>query len=171
VSAFDAVRPAGDDELVGLAEVEKASEAPFNEAGISMPADYVSEDELRKCAVVLVAPGPSGAPIGFATIDVVDGAAHLSQLSVHADYGRRGIGRGLLAAVVGWARRGGLPAVTLTTFRDVPWNGPFYRRHGFVDLDGAALTPGLREIRDHEVAMGLDALAPRCAMRRPLRAD
>lgn len=170
MSAFDAVRPAGDDELVGLAEVEKASEGPFIEAGIAMPPDYVSADELRRCAVVLVAPGPTGAPVGFATVDLLDGAAHLSQLSVHADFGRRGLGRGLLAASIGWARRAGLPAMTLTTFRDIPWNGPFYRRHGFVDLDEADLTPGLRETRDHEIELGLDDLAPRVAMRRPLRA-
>ncbi|EXG79361.1 GNAT family N-acetyltransferase [Cryptosporangium arvum] len=167
---FDAVRPAGDDELAGLAEVEKASEAPFIEAGIALPPEYMSQDELRKCAIVLVAPGPSGAPVGFAAVDAVDGAAHLSQLSVDAAYGRQGHGRGLLAAVIGWARRGGFPAVTLTTFRDVPWNGPFYRRYGFVELDEADLTPGLREARDHEIAMGLDELSPRCAMRRPLRA-
>jgi GNAT superfamily N-acetyltransferase len=167
VSAIDgaaAVRPAADDELAGLAEVEKASEAPFLEAGITMPADYVSEDELRKCAVVLVAPGPSGAPVGFAMIDAVDGAAHLSQLSVHADFGRRGIGRGLLAAVIGWARRSGLPAVTLTTFRDVPWNGPFYRGLGFTEVAEADLAPYERRIRRHERELGLDVNGVRCVM-------
>ena len=173
MSAIDgaaAVRPAADEELVGLAEVEKASEAPFVEAGIVLPPEYMSEADLRKCAVVLVAPGPSGAPVGFAAISVVDEAAHLAQLSVDAAFGRRGVGRGLLAAVIGWARRGGLPAVTLTTFRDVPWNGPFYRRYGFVDLDEADLTPGLRDIRAHEIAEKPDEIAPRVPMRRPPRA-
>jgi len=173
VSAIDgaaAVRPAADDELAGLAEVEKASEAPFIEAGMILPAEYVTEDDLRKCAVVLVAPGPSGTPVGFASVEALDGAAHLAQLSVDAEFGRRGIGRGLLAAVIGWARRGGLPAVTLTTYRDVPWNGPFYRRYGFVDLDESELTPGLRAHRDQEIAMGLDKFGPRVAMRRSLRA-
>ncbi|SHN01506.1 GNAT family N-acetyltransferase [Cryptosporangium aurantiacum] len=171
IDGVAAVRPAADEELAGLAEVEKASEAPFAEAGMVLPAEYMSADALRKCAIVLVAPGPTGTPVGFAAVDVVDGAAHLSQLSVDAAYARQGIGRGLLAAVIGWARRGGLPAVTLTTFRDVPWNAPFYRRYGFVDLDEADLTPGLREARAHEIADGLDEIAPRLAMRRPLRAS
>ncbi|GAA3386723.1 GNAT family N-acetyltransferase [Cryptosporangium minutisporangium] len=170
IDGVAAVRPAADEELAGLGEVEKASEAPFIEAGMILPAEYSTADQLRKCAVVLVAPGPSGTPVGFASVDVVDGAAHLSQLSVDAAYGRQGLGRGLLAAVIGWARRNGLPAVTLTTYRDVAWNGPFYRRYGFVDLDDADLTPGLRDIRDHEIGMGLDEFGPRVAMRRPLRA-
>jgi hypothetical protein len=36
----------------------------------------------------------------------------------------------------------GYPAVTLRTFRDVPWNGPFYLRRGFAVVDSAALSPG-----------------------------
>lgn len=169
IDGVAAVRPAADEELSGLATVEKAAETPFIEAGLILPGEYVSIAELRQCAIVLVAPGPDGVPVGFGAVEEVDGAAHLAQLSVDSTHSRRGIGRGLLAAVIGWARRGGLPAVTLTTFRDVAWNGPFYRRYGFVDLDDAELTPGLRERRDHEVKMGLDTFGPRIAMRRPLR--
>ena len=46
-------------------------------------------------------------------------------------------------------------AVTLSTFRDVPWNGPFYRRHGFADLPAAAWTPGMRAIHEQEGRHGL----------------
>ncbi len=55
--------------------------------------------------------------------------------------------------------------LTLTTFAEVPWNAPYYRRLGFRVLDDAALTPGLRAIRAHEAALGLDAW-PRVCMRR-----
>ena len=47
-------------------------------------------------------------------------------------------------------------AVTLTTFRDVPWNAPLYRHLGFVDLDDASLGPELRAIVAAEAAHGLD---------------
>ena len=57
--------------------------------------------------------------------------------------------------------------MTLTTFAEVPWNAPYYARLGFTILATDQLTPGLRRIRDHEVARGLDAW-PRVAMRRPL---
>jgi len=60
-----------------------------------------------------------------------------------------------------------LPAVTLTTFRDVPWNAPFYARLGFRVIE--ALSPGLQAIRDHERDIGDDAFGSRVAMRIDLR--
>jgi GNAT superfamily N-acetyltransferase len=164
------VRPAADDELVGLGAIDEASTALFTAAGLILPDDFITADELKSCAAVLVAPGTDGTPAGFAAIEHLDDGAHLLQLSVLPEYGRKGMGRGLLAATIGWARRAGLPAVTLTTFQDVPWNGPFYRRYGFVDLPHAELPPGIKAHRDHEIAIGLDAIAPRCALRRPLKA-
>jgi hypothetical protein len=66
-----------------------------------------------------------------------------------------------------WAADQGFPAVTLTTFTEVPWNGPYYQRCGFRFLDDDELTPGLRAIREYEATLGLDAW-PRAAMRRDL---
>jgi hypothetical protein len=54
----------------------------------------------------------------------------------------------------------------LTTYRDVPWNGPFYARRGFRTI--SRLGPGLRAIRDHEKAIGDDGFGPRIAMRKNL---
>jgi hypothetical protein len=56
-----------------------------------------------------------------------------------------------------------LPALTLSTFRNVAFNGPYYARLGFREL--AELTPGLVEIQREETAMGLDP-AERVFMRR-----
>jgi hypothetical protein len=66
-------------------------------------------------------------------------------------------------AVSDWARYRGLPAVTLTTFRDVPWNGPFYAKLGFREL--SELSPGLAAMREHERAIGDDDFGTRIAMR------
>lgn len=63
-----------------------------------------------------------------------------------------------------WARRRGLGALTLTTYVEVPWNGPYYERLGFRYLTTEEETLGLRAIRDHERASGLDAW-PRACMR------
>jgi hypothetical protein len=67
-----------------------------------------------------------------------------------------GIGRALIDQVRSWALAAGLPAVTLTTFRDVPWNGPLYQHLGFRFLDEHEIGPELCAVRDHETAMGLD---------------
>jgi hypothetical protein len=82
---------------------------------------------------------------------------------------RQGIGTALVSAVCAWAVAKGLGAVTLTTFRDVAWNAPFYRRFGFRVIDD--LTPGLAAIRTREHALGDDDLGPRVAMRLDLEGD
>jgi hypothetical protein len=51
--------------------------------------------------------------------------------------------------------------VTLTTFRDVPWNAPYYERLGFQAI--ADNSPGLAEIMREEASRGLDP-ATRVAM-------
>ena len=71
-----------------------------------------------------------------ASIRSGDGA-HLEQLSVHPEHGRRGLGRALLRAGLEWAAAHDYPELTLTTYRDVPWNGPFYASEGFVELGPA----------------------------------
>lgn len=58
-----------------------------------------------------------------------------------------------------------LPELRLTTFAEVPWNGPYYARLGFEVLPAERLTEGLRAIRATEAAKGLDAW-PRVVMRR-----
>ena len=74
---------------------------------------------------------PSGRVAGFAAFWPFDGLGHLCELDVHPDHAGQGLGRRLIAAGENWARREGYPALTLSTFTDVPWNGPFYARLGF----------------------------------------
>jgi GNAT superfamily N-acetyltransferase len=96
-------------------------------------------------------------PVGFAHVEVLEvDAAHLEEIDVHPDHGRRGLGRRLIAEVCGWADEQGYPAVTLTTFRDVPWNMPFYARHGFEEIPTAVLSPALRSVFQDEARRGLD---------------
>lgn len=48
----------------------------------------------------------------------------------------------------------GLSRHTLTTFLEVPWNGPWYQRHGFAVLEPAALPPWLAAVLAAEVPSG-----------------
>ena len=111
----------------------------------------------------------SGLPVGFALVTIVDGSAHLHEMDVHPDHARRGLGTALVDAVVEWARGKRFSCATLTTFRHLPWNGPFYRRLGFAELSPAELTPGLARLLEQEVRDGLDG-SKRLAMRLDLRA-
>lgn len=102
--------------------------------------------------------GESDGPrvVGFAALGVVDGRAHVEEVSVSPEAQGRGLGVVLLAAVQRWADEHDLDGVTLTTFRDVEWNRPFYERRGFVVLADVDLTPGLRDLMAHEATLGLD---------------
>jgi GNAT superfamily N-acetyltransferase len=103
-------------------------------------------------------------PVGFAHVGIREpNAAHLEEIDVHPQHGRRGIGRRLVSAVCDWAERQGHRAVTLTTFRDVPWNMPFYARAGFEEIPAAALSPALTAILQDEARRGLNP-ARRVAM-------
>ncbi|EPT9379076.1 hypothetical protein ACVTO6_001298 [Proteus mirabilis] len=56
-------------------------------------------------------------------------------------------------------------AVTLTTFRDVPWNAPYYQRLGFHILLEHQIPYSLQQILDNEVEHGGFAREMRCAMK------
>ena len=104
-------------------------------------------------------------PVGFILAEAHATSLFIVELSVHLDWQGKGIGRQLINAVADHAREGGLSSLTLTTFRDVPWNAPFYARLGFDYV--TELTPELRQKREDETAHGL-AFDSRCAMRLPL---
>jgi GNAT superfamily N-acetyltransferase len=60
--------------------------------------------------------------------------------------------------------------VTLTTFRDVPWNMPFYERLGFREIPHDQLSARLRGVVHDETRRGLDPVR-RVVMARPCRPD
>ncbi|ASC74156.1 hypothetical protein XM38_051310 [Halomicronema hongdechloris C2206] len=97
-----------------------------------------------------------GEPVGFALVLDFDEYAHLDELSVVPEHGQRGVGSALLRQVCEWATAAGYRAVTLRTFRDVPWNAPFYQRRGFcIIIDSAKLTPRHVELEQAEQQRGL----------------
>jgi GNAT superfamily N-acetyltransferase len=109
----------------------------------------------------------SGEPVGFAHVEVLEPtAAHLEEVDVLPEHGRRGLGRRLIAAVCEWAATHGYRSVTLTTFRDVPWNMPFYARLGFEVIPSPELGAALRSTVRDETRRGLDPTR-RVVMRRP----
>ncbi len=106
--------------------------------------------------------------VGFAQALVLDGLAHLDEIDVVPECGRRGIGSRLVEAVCEWAAQAGYPKVTLSTFKDVPFNAPFYARLGFTAVDPARLPPEHAQLVKKEHACGLRSEL-RVIMERPTR--
>ncbi|MEU6712635.1 GNAT family N-acetyltransferase [Nonomuraea sp. NPDC046802] len=156
------VRWAEADDLSGLVSIELAADRLFEQVGIVFPPGTTMIEEVDDPGSVLVEGAP---PAGFALVGRVDGNLHLEQLAVHPASMRQGIGGRLMTAVIDHARASGAPAVTLTTYRDVPWNAPWYERHGFSVMSEPEWGPELRALVERERELGIE-IAPRVVMRR-----
>ncbi|MEV0387000.1 GNAT family N-acetyltransferase [Nonomuraea sp. NPDC050643] len=158
------VRWAERGELPGLVSIELAADRLFEQVGIVFPPGTTMIEEVDDPGTVLVEGEP---PAGFALIGHIDGNLHLDQLAVRPDDMRQGIGGRLMTAVLDHGRAVGAPAVTLTTYRDVSWNAPWYARHGFSVMAAPEWGPELRALVEHERELGIE-IAPRVVMGRPL---
>jgi GNAT superfamily N-acetyltransferase len=98
----------------------------------------------------------SGKPAGYAVAGPLGGYFHLRELSVDPPLGRRRIGTALVETVIAAAREKDFSGVTLTTFRDVPFNAPFYARLGFEELPLQQAGEALRAAFFREVPAGVD---------------
>lgn len=158
------IRAARPDDLPLLPAIERAAASQFRATAFAFIADFPLASPALDLGHerVWVAVDADDRPIGFAVAHPLDGAIYLHELDVHPDHGRRGIGRRLVAAVAAWGRENGAAAVTLATFRDIPWNGPYYARLGFHPLADDELGPGLRAIRQAEADAGLPAAERTC---------
>jgi GNAT superfamily N-acetyltransferase len=166
------IRAPRPDELELLRDIERRAGVMFADVGLADVAAHEPEslealtEYLRAERVWLVADAHD-VPVGYALVDSVDGHAHLEQLSVLPEHGRHGLGTALVEHTCTWAEMQGYAAVTLTTFKDVPWNAPFYAKHGFAPMTPAEIGPQLRALCALEAEHGLDP-DQRVCMRRPV---
>ena len=158
--------------MAKLGAVERAAGRIFATVGM---ADVAAHEPLPPAELAgyqrggraWVAVDGDDRPVAYVLVDVVDGGAHIEQLSVHPDAGRQGIGARLVDTVAEWAVASELDRLTLITFRDVAWNRPYYERLGFRVLPDDRLGPGLAARRRAEPASGLDP-TQRVCMYRPV---
>ena len=136
-----------DDDILSSAEHENAIAE-----GMSFKAMSLGEN------------GHSRIIAGFICAQLLSGTLHIGELSVGSEWQGRGIGRALVMHVVNKAIMLDTLEVTLTTFRKIAWNEPFYRKLGFETLADNQLTQQLRDILEEEVAHGFSR-EQRCAMR------
>jgi len=151
---FRAARP---DEIETIRALEHASAQRF--VGLM---DALAEDEPSPAAVLvarllddgLVVAVEGESVVGFVMFRRVERRLYVEQLDVLPAFAGRAIGAALLDEVAVRARAEGLDGLSLSTFREVPWNAPYYRRLGFTDVE--ALTPGMLSIREEHLGRGLD---------------
>lgn len=148
-------RTARPDEIETVRALERASAQRFVGLMDALAADEPSPAAVLAARILddgLVVAVEDGAIVGFVMFRRVEDRAYVEQLDVLPAFAGRRIGAALLDAVA--ERAAGLEGLFLSTFREVPWNAPYYRRLGFVEV--AALTPGMLVIREEHLARGLD---------------
>jgi len=156
-----------------LVSIDRAASTLFEPTGLihsdalddTVPADVL--EQALAVGHVFVAREQGGEPVGFTLTSQRDNTLYLDQVSVHPDFGQRGIGRALVIRILNDAEDRRLPDVTLSTFRDLPWNGPFYASLGFKEIPRGKLSPFMFEIEEAQSPfMNIEA---RCFMRRKVR--
>ena len=163
------------DELEQLRDIERRAGIVFAEHDMpDIAADEPpSVDVLKQYCTrehLWVAADNHNQPVAYLVASVVDDCAHIDQVSVDTGQAGKRIGSALIDTLEIWAQAHNLVAITLTTFADIPWNAPYYRKLGFQDIDESQMTNGLKQIRDEEKQMGLDRW-PRICMRRNILSE
>ena len=166
------IRAARPTDLPRIRDIEVAAGELFRGLGMDAIADDSppSESEMEpylRDGRAWVATDPADNPIAYILVDVIDGWAHIEQISVHPVHSRKGVGSALINHVERWAAARNLQGMTLTTFSDVPWNAPYYERLGFTPLPEHAWPDGLHEIVREEIQHGLAAW-PRVVMKKDI---
>jgi GNAT superfamily N-acetyltransferase len=152
------LRGAKTSEIERLRLIERASATRFlGTARAALAADEPTDAATLAARIAsggLLVAEEGGAVVAFVMFREVEGCGYVEQIDVLPSHERRGIGARLIEAVADVARERGWPALTLSTFKDVPFNAPYYRRLGFADVE--ALTPTMLAIRAEHEARGLD---------------
>ena len=87
-----------------------------------------------------------GQPVGFLRAKPIDDLLYCAELSVLRHHHGKGLGEKLLNHFVGFAQSEGFAGVAGITFKNVPWNGPYYLKQGFEYWSHDMIGPELKDI-------------------------
>jgi GNAT superfamily N-acetyltransferase len=165
------IRLAGIDDLPALPAIEQRAGQQFAEVGLgdignlTLPMETLIE--AKEEGRVWVIATTAAEIIGFALVSVKRESLHLEEIDIDPAHSRQGLGRALISAICHWAKANGFKAMSLATFRDIPWNAPYYERLGFRIIPVSQLADDLIEVREAEARLGLP-MNQRVIMVKPL---
>jgi GNAT superfamily N-acetyltransferase len=138
-------READDDALLGI---ENRAAQLFRAHGYGAVSDHPFPDvasirSLFSIGETVLATDRDHRPAAFIVTARLGRYLHIHELSVDPDHGRKGLGSALVRVAIAAAEGQLLSGVSLTTFRDVPFNAPFYEKLGFLAVDPADADPSL----------------------------
>ncbi|MGB3626340.1 MAG: GNAT family N-acetyltransferase [Henriciella sp.] len=135
-----AISPATPDDVDRIIEIDLAAGQLFAPTGLLTDEaldDHVPADILLNAVdagFLDVARTEDGGAVGFVLVSEKGAGLYLDQISVDPAHGKMGVGRMLMDNLFDKAARLGVSHISLSTFRDLRWNAPFYRRLGFEEI-------------------------------------
>ena len=164
------IRLATPEDVLLAPELERRAGAKFSDVGMEdiaagEPTSAAEYSAIQEDGLLWVACDDADRPAGFIAAKILDGCTYIHEVSVDPDFAGQKLGRRLIDTLCDWAKQRGYPLVTLSTFRDVPWNAPYYAKMGFEIVEMDALGPNHAAVRADEIDGGLDGTA-RVFMRR-----
>lgn len=156
------IRTAAPEDVDDLIAIEADADQRFVEsshpdlAGGSTVPSAVLQRAIAQNRVFVAVDHACDRVVGWVLLTRSAGELCIGQISVRRDAGRSGVGTEILEHVITTARNDGEPSIVLNTQRDVPWNKPWYERHGFVVVDETDWNGDMRVITAEQVEAGLD---------------
>jgi hypothetical protein len=154
-----------------LQHVERSAGRMFAEIGMPEIADHeptgveTFEDRFRHGRLYIAALADGG-PAGFLYWSMMDGFAYIEEVSVGAEHRGNRLGARMIERLARDVAQL-TDAITLATFRHVPWNAPYYARLGFVECNVSDLGTDHVQAWQDQQADGLD-MSRRLFMKKPL---
>ena len=146
------IRQASHRDLRRATAVENDALGVFTESGLgvfSSSTQWLETDKMLFGTAV-------GRPLrGFAVVVRMDDHAHLEGLYVAKRFSRQGLGSALLEAACNRTQEFGFNRLTVSTYGDVAFNAPWYRRRGFLDAAPANFGRDLAHLVEIEQAGNL----------------
>jgi len=153
------IRLANLNDLPILQVIEQAASQQFSEFGldglenINLSIETLIEAQERNYVWVITT--TTQEIVGFAVVSTSGSYVHLEEIDIHPNYARQGLGRALINSICNWSKTTGFQAITLSTFRDIPWNAPYYERLGFSIIPENRLSEDLLRVQQQETDLGL----------------
>ena len=167
------IRPATPLDIPQLILIELAGNELFSPTGLIPEEnldDHISiewHQQAIEAKMSCVVTDTEDFPVGFLLTSHRPPDLYIDEIAVHPDHGRKGLGGALLEFCIASAKDIGERSISLSTFRNVPWNAPFYVSHGFKEIPQKKWTDWMHDITIVQ-AETLD-VSQRCFMRRQIK--
>ncbi len=141
------IRSARPDEVPVLQAIEKAARSRYRalpgfefaaSTPVIAPARFKGAESLIVAEEIRI--------LGFILLERQEDTLYLANISVEPRAAGRGLGTRLISHAMKRVKKTGARALTLTTFRAPPWNGPWFRRQGFEEMPEEEIGTVLRAV-------------------------